>query len=51
MISFLSVLSCILVSIDAHSADPPISDATGNCLACHAEATPGMVEDWRKISR
>ncbi len=29
-------------------AQPPISEATQSCLDCHAQVTPGIVEDWRK---
>lgn len=30
------------------AADVPVSEATEECLSCHADATPGIVTDWEK---
>lgn len=35
-----------LVSTGAVGA-APVSDATEDCIGCHAEVTPGIVSDWR----
>jgi hypothetical protein len=32
----------------ARAADPPVSEATAECIGCHESATPGIVEDWRR---
>jgi hypothetical protein len=28
-------------------ADPPVSEASSECIGCHESATPGIVADWR----
>jgi hydroxylamine dehydrogenase len=39
----------ILVIVRTAWADPaPISDATQECLGCHATYHPGIVQDWQK---
>ncbi|HEY3490102.1 MAG TPA: multiheme c-type cytochrome [Candidatus Deferrimicrobiaceae bacterium] len=30
------------------AADPPVSEATAECIGCHESVTPGIVEDWRR---
>lgn len=49
---------CVLLTIlalglavstaQAAPANAPISEATQACLECHAEATPGIVDDWKR---
>jgi hypothetical protein len=38
--------SLALASAGAVAA-APVSDATEDCIGCHAEVTPGIVSDWR----
>ncbi len=30
------------------TADPPVSEATSECIGCHESVTPGIVADWRR---
>jgi hypothetical protein len=34
------------VPLCAQTAEPPLSEATQECLECHASFHPGIVEDW-----
>ena len=48
MIRSLAAASlALLVSGAAQAGQVPLSEATQACLECHAEATPGIVADWR----
>jgi hypothetical protein len=38
----------ILYPAGLRGADPPISEATAECLECHTIVHPGIVESWRK---
>ncbi|MFH2130818.1 MAG: multiheme c-type cytochrome, partial [bacterium] len=33
--------------VNQPAANPPISEATQDCLGCHEDETPGIVADWR----
>jgi hypothetical protein len=37
-----------LLAAPARAAEPTLSDATEDCLACHEEVTPGIVSDWQR---
>jgi len=30
------------------AAEPPVSDATQDCIACHQTVTPAIVDDWQR---
>lgn len=47
LISVLAMLAFSTLSIPAFCSGPTVSDATDDCLACHTEATPGIVADWK----
>jgi hypothetical protein len=34
-------------AVDGRAADIPVSEATAECLDCHASIHPGIVNDWR----
>ena len=39
----------LLISVSLCGAETAqISDATEECIGCHAEITPGIVADWQK---
>ncbi|MEJ2716362.1 MAG: multiheme c-type cytochrome [Deltaproteobacteria bacterium] len=49
----LVVATIILVGVwyplsYAAREEPPVSDATQDCIACHIETHPGIVADWRR---
>ena len=49
--AYLSVISVVLTfwaAGIAFGADAPVSDATQECLDCHAIYHPGIVADWQK---
>lgn len=49
--SLVTVMAAFFVLagvVMAGAGGPKISEATQNCLECHAEATPGIVADWEK---
>lgn len=51
LIRLLTLVSAVLISVPTQglcSKEPPISEATQECLACHATVTPTIVEDWKK---
>ncbi len=39
--------SFLLLFSNAMAADQPISDATSECIDCHASVHPGIVKDWQ----
>ncbi|HSO18650.1 MAG TPA: multiheme c-type cytochrome, partial [Desulfosarcina sp.] len=47
----LSLILCLVAVVageTAFGADAPVSEATQECLACHAVFHPGIVADWQK---
>ncbi len=46
----LAVLALGLTATAAQAASDkaPLSEATQSCLECHVEATPGIVDDWKR---
>ena len=50
MIRTIQILTMVVFSIMPSMllAEAPLSDATQECLDCHASIHPGMVEDWKK---
>ncbi len=49
--AFLALFSLFLFGVvdDGRCADqPPVSEATQECLACHVSVTPTIVEDWKR---
>ncbi|NNG45798.1 MAG: hydroxylamine oxidase, partial [Deltaproteobacteria bacterium] len=44
---FFLVLPFLLLGTSITIATPLVSDKTEECLACHAEVTPGIVADWK----
>lgn len=48
LVSTTAVMLLSAGSLGAAATAAPVSEATEACLECHAEATPGIVADWRK---
>jgi hydroxylamine dehydrogenase len=50
LLILLAVAGVLLVGSPSGStaAETPVSDATAECLACHAVVHPGIVEDWKR---
>lgn len=51
MISFWGLLTVLLLVMTDEvrcSEQPPVSEASQECLACHVTATPTIVEDWKR---
>ncbi len=42
------VIVFLLFGSAAFAEEAPLSEATAACLECHAEATPGIVADWKR---
>ncbi|SHG08257.1 Seven times multi-haem cytochrome CxxCH [Desulfacinum infernum DSM 9756] len=42
------ILWCFLSVLPSAVGAAPHSDATQECLACHVDATPGIVSDWQR---
>lgn len=44
------LLSAIFFAIlgGAFGQEPPVSDKSQDCISCHVDATPALVEDWKK---
>jgi cytochrome c553 len=38
----------VLIAVFARGVDVPVSEATAECLDCHALIHPGIVQDWNK---
>ncbi|MGA6926748.1 MAG: multiheme c-type cytochrome [Desulfosarcina sp.] len=47
-LSFIVTLLIVPFAEAALSAEAPVSDATQECLGCHATYHPGIVADWQK---
>jgi hypothetical protein len=41
-------LICVFLGSSAAYSEAPVSDATQECLDCHAATHPGIVESWKK---
>jgi hydroxylamine dehydrogenase len=37
----------VLIAVGGRAADIPVSEATAECLECHASIHPGIVKDWQ----
>ncbi|MFW6240668.1 MAG: multiheme c-type cytochrome [Thermodesulfobacteriota bacterium] len=48
LLPFLFLFHLLLFPSAAFAARAPVSEATEECLACHASLHPGIVADWRK---
>jgi hydroxylamine dehydrogenase len=46
-IAIISLFSCVFFSVSSFSAEVPISEATAECIDCHASIHPGIVNDWQ----
>ena len=46
-ISYMVLIAILLTLSPAGAADVPVSDATSECLDCHAISHPGIVKDWQ----
>ncbi len=38
----------LLFPAGSFAAEPPVSEATSECVGCHESVTPGIVEDWKR---
>ncbi len=47
-LSAIVFLMTLLAAAAGSGADAPVSDATQECLGCHATFHPGIVADWQK---
>ncbi len=47
LISILSLLAAASAPAPSSAVEPKVSQATQECLECHAEATPAVEADWR----
>lgn len=47
LVVVFGVVCCLLAAAPGRSAEVPVSDATQECLDCHASIHPGIVADWR----
>jgi hypothetical protein len=43
-----ALLAILLFTGAAFGASTPVSEATEECISCHASASPGIVAGWRK---
>ena len=48
LFAVLFFLTFLCVGPEAILAEPPVSDATEECLNCHTMINPGIVQDWKK---
>ena len=52
MMSWLRTVTVFMLflglAIAAHADDVPISEASQECMDCHASITPGIVADWQR---
>ena len=48
LVAVLFFLTFLYAGPAALLAEPAVSDATEECLNCHATINPGIVQDWKK---
>ena len=46
VILFYSIASFFFLSLNACGPSSEQPQATSDCVACHQDATPGIVKDW-----
>ena len=41
------VIVLLILTFPLSAKELPVSDATSDCIDCHSQVTPGIVEDWK----